>query len=226
MFDTEIALQQQVPRRVGAVDKMLAEQRRLIGRELHDNLGQQLTGLGMLARRVQDALPNNDSEIGPAVEHLVDGLRTALSDIRSLSHSLVDDAADSDDARLSELLEQVAQRTRFQTTADCRFRQVGNVQLTNPRAIRNLCRIAQEGIQNALRHGSPSSVEVVLRREGDEICMEVHDDGVGLPSGRVTGGVGLKNMWRRAREIGATLNIRSRAGAGTTVACSINEGVA
>lgn len=222
MANSDIAPEPSPDNPVDPVDRALAEQRRQIGLELHDNLGQQLTGLGMLARSVRTSLSEDDDEIGPAVDHLVSGLRRALSDVRSLSHVLADDAA-TDDARLNELLEKITRQTRLQTSADCRFLQSGDARVDNPRAAKNLFRIAQEAIHNAIRHGAPASVDVILRRDRDEICMEVRDDGSGLPEGRVNGGVGLKNMWKRAREIGAELNIRSKNGAGTIVTCTISE---
>jgi signal transduction histidine kinase len=225
MMNPDIALEQSFDTQVNSIDQALTEQRRLIGRELHDNLGQQLTGLGMLAGSVRKSLRHDDTEIGPAVDYLVTGLKRALSDIRSLSHALADDSA-INDAKLAELLERIARQTRLQTSTDCRFLQSENVQVKSTRAVRNLYRIAQEAIHNAVRHGAPTSVDVILRRAGDEICMEVRDDGVGLSPGRVGGGVGLKNMWKRARDIGATLDIRSKADTGTVVTCTINEEVA
>ncbi|MEX1311147.1 MAG: sensor histidine kinase [Candidatus Sulfomarinibacteraceae bacterium] len=207
------------------VDRALAEQRRALGRELHDNLGQQLTGLGFLAKSVRASLADADPEIRPAVDHLVDGLKKALADVRSLSHGLVEDEPAAGD-KLAAILEEIAERTRIESSANCRFRRQGNVEINDPKTVRNLIRIAQEAIQNALRHARADSVEVALRRDGDEIRMEIRDDGRGLPSKRVNVGVGLKNMWKRAREIGAELDVRSKENTGTVVACTLNGGVA
>jgi signal transduction histidine kinase len=208
------------------VDRALAEQRRILGQELHDNLGQQLTGLGLLARSVRTSLSDADpGEVQPAVDHLVDGLKKALTDVRSLSHSLVDDHCSSE-GRLAATLAEIVERTRLESSTNCRFRRQGEVDIDDPLTVRNLTRIAQEAIHNALRHGRPDSVEVALRREGDEIRLEIRDDGRGLPSKRVSVGIGLKNMWKRAREIGAELDLRSKKDAGTVVACTLNEGVA
>ena len=209
----------------GTVDRALAEQRRFLGQELHDNIGQQLTGLGFLARRVRRSLADADPDVQPAIDHLVEGLKQALADVRSLSHSLVDDDRAAG-GRLAAKLEELAERTRLESSTNCRFLRQGDVDIDDPLMVRNLTRIAQEAIQNALRHARPDSVEVALCRDGDEVRMEIRDDGRGLPPKRDRIGIGLKNMWKRAREIGAELDVRSKEDAGTVVACTLNEGVA
>jgi signal transduction histidine kinase len=206
------------------VHRALSEQRRALGRELHDNLGQQLTGLGLLANSIRTSVADAaDPEIRPALDHLVDGLKKALTDVRSLSHGLVDDEPAAGD-RLAASLEEIARRTRIESSTTCRFRRHGDVEISDPRTVRNLIRIAQEAVQNALRHARADSVEVVLRRTGDEIRMEVRDDGRGLPSKRVNVGVGLRSMWRRARAIGAELDVLSTKNTGTVVGCTLVGG--
>jgi signal transduction histidine kinase len=83
-----------------------------------------------------------------------------------------------------------------------------------------LYRIAQEALHNALRHGSPSSVDVRLAVHNGSVVLEIADDGNGFEPGRVdgaTGGLGLASMRDRARAAGGHLAVVSRSGGGTTV---------
>jgi signal transduction histidine kinase len=87
-----------------------------------------------------------------------------------------------------------------------------------------LLRIAQEALNNAMRHASGSSVRVTLRSGAKSVTLRIHDDGPGfdinaLP--RTRRGMGLATMRERAQEIGARIEIRGRAGGGTTVTVSL-----
>jgi signal transduction histidine kinase len=85
-----------------------------------------------------------------------------------------------------------------------------------------LYRIAQEALNNALKHAKPSSVTVTLRIE-DRVVLEVADDGSGFDVGVVdgAGGIGLDSMRERAEKVGSTLTIRSAPGEGTEVKVTI-----
>jgi signal transduction histidine kinase len=203
------------------IDRALRHQRHSIGRELHDNIGQQLTGLGMLASSVLGSIAEDNRDARASVDLLVDGLRQALSDVRSLSHSLAD--LDEAGAGLAERLDRIARHTRLRAPIECRFDRKGDADVEEPRTVRHLVRIAQEAIQNALRHAGPSVIRIGLGRDENRIRLEVHDDGRGLPATEVPRGAGITNMQRRARAIGADLEIRSGGHKGTTVRCTIRE---
>jgi len=155
---------------------------------------------------------------------LVAGLRQTLADVRSISHGLSDDRASA--TGLAESLDRLARRIRLQTTVDCEFEQWQGADVAEPRTIRQMVRIAQEAIQNSLRHAEPESIKLMLQREGDKVRLEVKDDGRGLPSEGVVGGLGIRSMWERARTIGARLDIRSKDRTGTVVSCTLGEEMA
>ena len=88
-------------------------------------------------------------------------------------------------------------------------------------------RIAQEALQNAVKHSHASHVTVVLRGDGDRLLLEIEDDGVGFDpaaEGIRSRRLGLTSMEERAERIGGTLEIRSAAGAGTTVRLEAPDG--
>jgi signal transduction histidine kinase len=200
----------------------LSEQRREIGQELHDNLGQQLTGLGFLAQGLSGAMSGSSVELQEGMRRLVSGLQQALADLRELSHGLVEDEEPTDG--LAQTLDRLVTKTDRSTPTDCSFERRQEADVRAPAAARHLCRIAQEAMQNALRHADPGSIGVVLSRNEGRVTLEIHDDGRGFPrAGARPEGCGLSNMRKRANEIGAVLDIRSAQNFGTVVACTLPE---
>jgi signal transduction histidine kinase len=86
-----------------------------------------------------------------------------------------------------------------------------------------LYHIAQEALNNALKHAHPQQVRVGLRFSQDAICLEISDDGLGfaLASAQESGGLGLRGMRERAERIGAELDIESAPGRGTKVTVQV-----
>ncbi len=84
-----------------------------------------------------------------------------------------------------------------------------------------LYRIAQEALTNVAKHSQAKNVEIILERRSDHVVLIVEDDGVGFEPGGAPGaggqGFGLLGMQERAALIGATLQIESSAGSGTTI---------
>jgi signal transduction histidine kinase len=97
------------------------------------------------------------------------------------------------------------------------------VEISDPGAANHLYRIAQEAMQNALRHGQPRSVIVRLHRDGPHVCMEVEDDGKGMPrkgSGNPHG-IGLRTMKFRADAMGGFLQVLHPVSGGTLIRCHV-----
>lgn len=202
-----------------ALESALAEQRREIGRDLHDNLGQKLTGLGMLASALARSLPSDSARSRERLEHLVNGLEEAVSEVRKMSHGLVE--GDTKTISLAEDLSKIAHQTGVRTDTPCRFEQHQDADVRDPQISGHLCRIAQEAVNNAVRHGDPGSITLALRRRGPSVTLEIRDDGRGLRHTGRTRGVGMRNMISRARKIGAALKVLSSGEKGTVVICSM-----
>ena len=177
-------------------------ERTRIARELHDQLGQDLAGLGFLL----DARADH-AELRTAVAGVVRRLRDTLADLRDDDSDLV--------GSLQCFLDRVSERSGLHTVLDAR---PGSL----PRGVeRELLRIAQEAVVNAERHSGASEVSVRV----EEGVIEVHDDGIGLTSAaRLDGHYGLVGMRERAEAIGGSLEIESVPGFGTTVRCRVVMG--
>jgi len=104
----------------------------------------------------------------------------------------------------------------------CRFRCAEPIQISNEDAATQLFWIAQEAVNNAIKHAKAAQIDIRLRRSGEEILMQVEDNGQGLPEnfdGSTSSGLGLRIMSYRANMIGGRLQVERGARYGTTVTC-------
>jgi signal transduction histidine kinase len=195
------------------------EQRR-IGQDLHDGVCQLLVSnsfaCGMLAQTLTDkalAEAQQAGEIGEAI-------RGTILHIRNLARSLfpVELMADG----LPAALEELAGNVHNLTNILCRFDCDGPVRVQDPGIGTNLYRIAQEALNNAVRHSGATRISIELSSAGDALTLGVRDDGVGFSTANgSSSGMGLHLMNYRARIIGAFLDIQSGSG-GTTVQCTLS----
>lgn len=192
-------------------------ERHSIGADLHDNLGQRLTALELMCTALKE-----DAAAHPALAKRLDlmgrMLREAISQTRYLARGLVP-VGDDPDALLIGLTE-LAERTNSLGNVKCRFDAPDVFELRDAFIAGHLYRIAQESVNNAVKHARASNVTIRLTQSPGTITLEIADDGVGLPktaSGR--SGLGLGVMKHRASVIGAELSISSKRSGGVTVKC-------
>jgi signal transduction histidine kinase len=194
----------------------IVEERQRIARELHDAVTQKLFSLRLTADAAATLVVRDSAR---AVEELGTVRRLAAEvadELRAIVVGLrpVDLAGDGLDVALrkqAELLDRVhGAAVRFSG---------GPVPRLTAAAEGAAYRIAQEALHNALRHGSPSTVEIRLDASGGAVRLEVVDDGRGFDPGPAgaAGRLGLASMRDRARAAGGRLELRSSPGAGTTV---------
>ncbi len=198
-----------------------SEQRRL-GRDLHDDLGQQLAGIEFLAQSLVSRL---DGISGPAAVQAREIARTARRTMvraRELARGLWPIDLDTDG--LMSALRELAARTKKLFRIDCRFRCEKPVLVHDHEVSVHLYRIAQEAISNAIKHGKARRIDIGLAMSRDRIMLAVSDNGIGLPVKRHNkGGLGLRVMQYRAGMIDASLVVQRKEDGGTTFACSVRE---
>jgi PAS domain S-box-containing protein len=193
-----------------------AEQRR-IGQELHDDAGQLLTGLGLMARVLADRVEATSPEHRIAAR-IVDGIGEVLDRIRGVVKGLIPVEVDVDG--LMAALADLAFQTNELDGIACRFDCAEPVTVPDNTTATQLYRIAQEAVTNAVRHGRPRNIRIALGRDAGRIHLSIRDDGQGLPEPLDEHvGHGLRIMRYRAGLVGASLSIgRAREG-GTEVRC-------
>ena len=132
----------------------------------------------------------------------------------------LDIAADS----LSPALQTLAANVEDRSGVACRFIGDEPVEFQDDDTAIHMYRIAQEAINNAVKHGDPQDISVTLGTHSDRVSLQVRDDGKGInPDVERVSGSGLRIMRYRARVIGATLDIQSNPGEGTLVVCTLRK---
>jgi PAS domain S-box-containing protein len=196
-----------------------AREQRQIGQELHDGVGQELTGLGLMAQSLAQRLPESAVEKRIALR-LVAGLDSAHQQVRELSRGLIPVHVESRglSAALDDLAARTTEASGISVTAEC----PEWVELPDHATATQLFRIAQEAVSNAVRHGRPQHIRLTLLTEPNGLRLRIRDDGIGIPAGPdQCVGLGLRIMQYRAGQIGGVLQIGPSHGGGTVVSCTL-----
>lgn len=199
------------------------QERRSIGQDMHDGLGQMLTGLSLLTESLTQKLRREKNPLAEDAAKIVRHLEEADTFARYLARGLVPVQLEA--YGLASALERLCHQATQIFKIQCQFEVFGNIeQYKSPEAI-HLYRIAQEAISNAVKHGKAKTVHVDLAIGTDWLRLRVADNGVGFPEKLgVNRGMGVFIMQYRARILGATLDIRRGVTNGTVVTCTLPLG--
>jgi signal transduction histidine kinase len=204
----------------GALLEISAREQRRIGLDLHDNLGQHLTGTAFMSKALQQRLEAQGLSEAVEAGKIVALVNEAIEKTRELSRGLVPVVSGADGLMAS--LQRLAAEVEDFCNVSCRFVCDVPVLLDDVVAGTHLFHIAQEGVSNAIKHGRATRIVVALSAMGDSGQLAIEDNGVGIP-GIPSGasGMGLHIMGYRASMIGGSLEIgREPNGTGTVVRCS------
>jgi signal transduction histidine kinase len=193
------------------------------GHDLHDGLGQHLTGVQFMAQVLQQKLEAAQDEVhAPEAGEIAALIRQAITLTRDLARSLSPVAVQS--KTLQEALGDLCAGITRRGQAQCRPELDEDIAVTNSEAAIQLYRIAQEGVNNALKHGESSEIIVGLgHNEEGLVELQVTDNGRGLPESNPKGlGMGMRVMKHRAAMIGGSLEMESTGGF-TRVTCTVDE---
>ncbi|MGV4891043.1 sensor histidine kinase [Streptomyces viridosporus] len=219
---------------VQAREAGVADERRRLAAEIHDTLAQGLTGiiaqLQVVANTADPALAREHVDRATALA------RHSLGEARRSVHNLAP-AALADDG-LPKALEKTVAEWEERTGTPARFTTTGTVEPLHDEVAATLLRIAQEALANTARHARAGRVGVTLSYIGDEVTLDIRDDGRGfdprvrsartLPHSRLrssggtpTGGFGLDGMRARAERVAGSLDVESEPGQGTAVSARV-----
>ncbi|HLY74369.1 MAG TPA: GAF domain-containing sensor histidine kinase [Planctomycetota bacterium] len=195
------------------------EQRR-IAHELHDGLGQQLTGLGYMANTLSESLSGSEESKG--AERITQGIARALDQIRGLARGV--QPVELEAEGLMSALAELAEQARSTYGIPVRFECTGSALVKDSEVAMHLYRIAQEAVTNAVKHGRPKSVTITLEGQKEGILLTIRDDGLGM-EGResMNQGSGLRIMKYRASTIGASLAFEPGDRGGMIVRCALSS---
>ena len=190
-----------------------------IGRELHDGLGQMLTGLALGLKGLRNEIDPGKDDLRERLDTLTSLAQRAIEEARQLGQGLspILDPAGGLRRALRQLTNDVARLTGV----ECRLEWQGPALDDDSAAANHLYRIAQEAINNAIRHGWPATVEVSCTVKDYAFRMSIFDDGGGIDLARsARAGMGIRTMTYRAALIDGTLTVE-RVGDGTMVTCDV-----
>lgn len=195
-----------------------AEQQR-IGADLHDGLGQQLTGLSCLAAALRERLKREAPGAAAQAETIARLANDAIAQARALARGLCPVQLENDGLVLA--LEEMAAHARTLHGIEARFVVQGDPPQCDHLAAMHLYRIAQEAVHNAVRHGKARHVDITLTSRQREHRLLITDDGCGFAPAaheRAPGG-GLRLMGYRAAMIGGVFSADSEPGRGARITC-------
>lgn len=199
------------------LEKARESERTHIAREIHDELGQQITGLKMDMAWLSKKLDESDPVIKQKLKEIIDGMNGTVATVRNLAMKLRPSLLD--DLGLVAALEWQSEEFQKRTGIQTHFvSDVTTIQF--PEAIStNLFRIFQESLTNIVRHALATRVEASLVQQDGLLILEITDNGVGFNAEAVTfkNTLGLLGMKERTLEMNGTFDISGKPGSGTRI---------
>jgi len=202
--------------------RVSAMERQEIGQDLHDNIGQQLTGVALKAKSLARALDRKSLAEAEEAGGLADLVNEAIGQVRDLAKGLV--LVDIDAGGVCAAIRELVARMRDIRGVSCEaFFSPDTIELGDLTGTQ-LYRIAQEAVMNAYRHSEAKRIEIHLRQVHGVTTLRVQDDGMGI-GGPWEGkrGLGLHLMKYRAELINGSLEVKNGPKNGTIVTCVVAE---
>jgi Signal transduction histidine kinase len=217
------ALQREVIERQ-RLDQEIAQvadrERRRLGQDLHDRLGQHLTGTALAAQVLKEKLAAKSAPEVAEAEKLVHYVEEGIDLTRNLARGFFSPELEADG--LSVALEGLAENISELFAVNCIFHGEGLIPMRDPAVATQLYRIAQEAATNAAKHAAAEQIDIRISVDDSELTLAIRDDGVGFPDNPPDSkGLGLRLMRHGAALIGGTFNVRQNGQRGTIATCKV-----
>src|SRR5580704_1603095 len=195
-----------------------AREQRRIAQDLHDGLGQHLTGIAFMSKVLQEKLSDQCLPEAEEAAKIVKMVNEAIDNTRQLARGLHPVAAEPQG--LMSALKKWANEVEVLFQIHCSFQCDKPVYIHDANAATHLYRIAQEAVNNAIRHGKSKNIVISLAGRGATAVLTIQDNGTGFPKKPTSQpGVGLSIMNYRADMIGGSLKVQPNDSGGITVTC-------
>lgn len=195
-----------------------SEQRR-IGMDLHDTLGQDLTGVAFLAKLLAERLTARKAPEAAEAGEVARRVNLAIAQTRAIARGLCPPVFNEEG--LVSAIQEFISDVHNVFGVNCQFNCEQPVSLPDSALATHLYQITREAVNNAVSHGKARNIEVRLAQTPDRLELSISDDGTGMPAKDAGRGLGLYAMNHRARMIGGTLSIESTRNGGTAVTCTL-----
>ncbi|MFK7843834.1 MAG: PAS domain S-box protein [Rhodothermales bacterium] len=200
----------------------LEEQQQTIGRDLHDGVGQLLTGVRMLSQNLAEKLREAEGDNSAKADKIADFAGQASERVREIYRGLTPTQLFYEG--LATALNELAHNTNALPGITCRYITDGLIDVWERDTKMHLYRIVQEATNNALKHAEASEIIISMDLKDNAVMLQVSDNGKGFdPSIRTGKSLGLNSMAYRARTIKGGFEIKSQEDNGTIVRCTLQE---
>ena len=200
--------------------KISEEERKRIGHDLHDGLGQQLSGIAFLAKALEGDLAKVSLPLTGDLKKITQLINESITQSRCLAQLLapMETSVNNLPAVMKKLANDIHLVFRIETAFTTTLEKTSCKSETGMAFFR----IAQEAIHNAIRHGAATRVEMHLWQEAGELCLRISDNGKGFPLVKIeSNGLGLAIMKFRAKSAGGKIQVESTIGHGVQVICRL-----
>jgi signal transduction histidine kinase len=228
-------LDQRVRERTAALEHEMAERRRLdqeiarvadrerrrLGHDLHDKLGQHLTGTALAAQVLQQKLAARSAPETGEADKLVSFVEEGIDLTRNLARGFFSPELEADG--LVVALQNLAETVRERFGINCVLHGDALIQIHDSTVANQLYQIAQEAVTNSVKHAAAKQIDIRLAMDGPELCLSVIDNGVGFPHKPRSEGLGLRLMRHGAAMSGGTFDVRRNGENGTVATCRVKD---
>jgi signal transduction histidine kinase len=228
-------LDRRVEERTAALEREMAERRQLdqeiarvadherrrLGHDLHDRLGQHLTGTALAAQVLKEKLAARSAPETGEAEKLVRCVEEGIDFTRNLARGFFSPELEAEGliVALQNLAETVSERFGI----NCVLDGDESIRVQDTTVANQLYQIAREAVANSVKHAAARQIDIRLATDGPELCLTIIDDGVGFPDKPGSQGLGLHLMRHGAAMSGATFDIRRNGENGTIATCRVRN---
>jgi signal transduction histidine kinase len=214
----EVAERQRLDR---AIAQVADRERHRLGQELHDSLGQHLTGTALAAQVLKEKLALKAALETAEAEKLVRYVEEGIDLTRNLARGFFSPELDADG--LTVALRGLAENVTERFGIDCVFEGEESIRVPDSTIATQLYRIAQEAVANAVKHAAAQRITIRLGMTPSELLLAISDDGIGFPDGLPRSeGLGLQLMRHGASLAGASFDVRRNGRRGTLITCKLS----
>jgi signal transduction histidine kinase len=201
----------------GRLQNIREEERKRVAREIHDQLGQALTAIKLDVSSLVHEIPEDQRRQSTRPQTILKLVDETIQSVRRIATELRPGMLD--DLGLVATLEWAGEEFGSRTGTECRLDLPPDDIVVDPETAVAIFRIFQETLTNVARHANAKEVKARLTIEDDNLTLEVHDNGSGIPREKLQKGksLGVLGMRERATLLGGDLSITGNPGKGTTV---------
>jgi signal transduction histidine kinase len=207
------------------INEVADRERRRLGQNLHDSLGQHLTGTALAAQVLRERLADRSATEVAEADKVVRYIEDGIDLTRNLARGFFSPELEADG--LNVALQGLAENINERFHVPCTFNGDDAINVGDSTTAAQLYHIAQEACMNAVKHSGASKIDIDLARDGQMLTLAVSDNGWGFPN-RIPEppGLGLRLMAHGASLIGGKLSVTGSRDGGTLVTCKLNTYVA